>query len=392
MTIKIAVIGPKGLPPKQGGIEHYCAEFYPRLVEEGCVVDLYARASYTGQSWYSQSNFNGVQVISLPSIPIRGIDALTSSGLAVLSTLFKNYDIIHFHALGPAVFSGVAKLCSRAKVVVTCHGLDWQRAKWGKSSSRLIKQGERSAIHYADEIIVVSKSLQDYFRGTYGQEISYIPTAPATYLGSDPNFAYLRSLGLQQGKYALFLGRLVPEKRPDLLIEAFQSLQPHDWKLVFIGGDSDALNFNAHIKRLSVNSPQILFPGELRGRRLAELVRGAGLFVLPSDLEGLPLAMLEAMLEKVPVVASDIPPHRQLVGNDRGILFRSGRVTDCAEALDWAMRHPRLMQEMAETAHQHVQYHYNWSEIVRDHLRIYQNLVTPPVPYRTPAQSLSRNT
>jgi glycosyltransferase involved in cell wall biosynthesis len=382
--MKIAVIGPKGLPPKQGGIEHYCAEFYPRIVSEGCVVDLYARSSYTGQPWYSQSEFHGIQVISLPSIPIRGLDALISSGLAVLAILSKHYDIVHFHALGPALFSCIPKLFSKAKVVVTCHGLDWQRAKWGKSSSRLIKMGEQSAIRYADQIVAVSEALQDYFYDTYGQEISYIPTAPAKYLESDPGFEYLKSLGLKKGKYLLFLGRLVPEKRPDLLIRAFQYLQPEGWKLAFIGGNSDASNFNAHITELSQQSPHILFLGEHKGRRLAELVRGAGFFVLPSDLEGLPLAMLEAMFEQIPVVASDIPPHRQLVGNDRGLLFRAGSLDGCVAALDWAIRHPRQMREMAEAAKQHVRYHYNWSEIAREHLNLYQNLCAPTVKYRSP--------
>jgi glycosyltransferase involved in cell wall biosynthesis len=385
--MKIAVIGPKGLPPKQGGIEHYCAELYPRLVAAGCVVDLYARSSYTGQPWYSQSEFQGIRVISLPSVPIRGVDALIGSGLAVLSILTKRYDVVHFHALGPALFSGIPKIFSRAKVVVTCHGLDWQRAKWGRSSSRLIKIGEHVAIRYADRIVGVSEALQGYFLDTYGKDVAYIPTAPAKYLDSDPRFRYVQSLGLRPRKYVLFLGRLVPEKRPDLLIRAFQDLQPQGWKLAFIGGNSDASSFQTHLQELAQPNPDILFLGEQKGRRLAELVRGAGFFVLPSDLEGLPLAMLEAMFEQIPVVASDIPPHQQLVGKDRGLLFAAGNFTACAKALNWAIQHPRQMRVMAETAQQHVQYRYSWSDIARAHLSLYQNLEAPPVRYDSPVRS-----
>jgi glycosyltransferase involved in cell wall biosynthesis len=382
--MKIAVIGPKGLPPKQGGIEHYCAEVYPRLAAQGFTIDLYARSSYTGEPWYSQFDFNGIRVISLPSVPVRGIDALTSAGLAI-----KGYDVIHFHALGPALFSCIPKFLSSAKIVVTCHGLDWQRTKWGKSSSKIIRMGERLAARYANAIIVVSKELATYFQNTYGQEVNYIPTAPASYSGSDPKFQYLHSLGLQPGRYILFLGRLVPEKRPDLLINAFKILQASGWKLVLVGGNSDALAYSARIKESASEEPDIIFTGEQKGKRLSELVRGAGLFVLPSDLEGLPLALLEAMHEGIPVIASDIPPHQQLIASDRGLLFRAGSIKACANALDWAIHNPQEMQDMAETASQHIQRHYNWNSITRQHIEVYQSLSTPISRPRSPVQRFS---
>lgn len=369
--MKIAVIGVKGLPAKQGGIENYCAEVYPRMVAQGHSVDLFARASYTDSAWLDSYDFEGVKVRSLPSLPLRGIDAFISSALGAIASSTTNYDIVHFHALGPALFTWLPKLATSAKVVVTCQGLDWQRAKWGNTSSSLILRGEKTAVRHADEIIVVSKNLQSYFFETYGRQTVYIPNAPASYAESDPNFAYGTSLGLNQGKYMVFLGRLVPEKRPDLLIEAFQALQPAGWKLVLAGGVSDTTLFTSKLSELAQSNPDIIFAGEIRGTRLAEIVRGAGLFVLPSDLEGLPLSMLEAMSQGVPVLASDIPPHQQLLSEQRGHLFQAGDINSCIQSLEWAIAHPQEMAVMAKKAQQHVEKYYNWDHITAENLRIY---------------------
>ncbi|MFQ4140935.1 glycosyltransferase family 4 protein [Chlorogloeopsis sp. ULAP02] len=376
--MKIAVIGAKGLPPKQGGIEHYCAELYPRMVAQGHTVDLFARSSYTESSWLNQCDFQGVRVISLPSLQLRGADALISSAVGAIASAGNKYDIIHFHALGPSLFTGLAKFTTPAKVVVTCQGLDWQRAKWGSFSTRLIHTGEKAAVRFAHSIIVVSDALKFYFLQTYGRDTVYIPNAPASYGKSDPNFTYGTQLGLEQGRYLLFLGRLVPEKRPDLLVEAFSSLKPKGWKLVLAGGVSDTKSFTTKLLEKIANDRNIVFAGELRGVRLWEIVRGAGLFVLPSDLEGLPLAMLEAMQEGIPVAASDIPPHEQLIGRERGMLFETGNLNSCIRSLDWAIHHPTEMTAMAKNAQKYVQLNYSWDRITSETLKLYTNLLNSP--------------
>lgn len=369
--MKIAVIGVKGLPANQGGIEHYCQVMYPKVVQRGHSVDLYARSSYINQPWFSVAEYQGVRVICLPSLPVRGLDALTSSGFAALVAAFKGYDVVHFHALGPSLFSFLPRLISSAKVIVTCQGLDWQRDKWGKLSSRLILLGEKVAAKYAHHIIVVSQALQAYFQKTYGVKAVYIPNGPGTYAPSDPNFSFVRSLNLEPGKYLLFLGRLVPEKRPELLIRAFQQLKNSDWKLVLAGGNSDTTDYIAELSQISDNDPKIIFAGELKNSRLSEMVRGAGLFVLPSDLEGLPLAMLEAMREGVPVLASDIPPHLQLIGRERGFLFNAGSVSACTQALEQAIAQPEKREYRARQAQQHVKANYDWEKITTENLLVY---------------------
>jgi glycosyltransferase involved in cell wall biosynthesis len=393
--MKIAVIGARGLPPNPlkdleahtqyqaqqsvtrssaatSGIEHYCAEMYPRIASEGHSVDLFARSSYTQKRWYFQSIVKGVNEISLPCLHLRGADALVSSALGAVSTLFSSYDIVHFHALGPALFSGLPLLSRSAKVVVTCHGLDWQRVKWGKLSSRLIRLGEETAARYAHEIIVVSTDLQEYFWKTYGRETVYIPNAPATYVASDSSFQFGSSLGLQKNRYLLFLGRLVPEKAPDLLIQAFQKLQPQGWKLVLVGKSSDTSSFTSSLLGLANSNANIVFTGELSGRYLAEVVRGAGLFVLPSSLEGMPLSMLEAMQEGIPVLGSDIPPHQQLIGEDRGITFQTGNLDSFVHQMDWAICHPKEMNERAERAEEYIRLNYQWERIVADTIQLYK--------------------
>lgn len=370
--MKIAVIGAKGLPAKQGGIEHHCHELYSRIVKQGHSVDLFARSSYTDSLHHY--DVQGIRVFPVPSVKFKGVDALLCSALAAVASSRMNYDIVHFHALGPALFSWLPKFTSFAKVVVTCHGLDWRRAKWSGASSNLLHLGEKTAVNCADRLIVVSEELRSYFMQTYGREANYIPNAPAKFAQSDPNFSYGTSLGLEQKRYILFLGRLVPEKRPDLLIEAFQALKPAGWKLVLAGGVSDTDQYASKLVDMSASSTDVVFAGQLNGTRLAEIVRGAGLFVLPSELEGLPLAMLEAMQEGIPVVASDIPPHQQLLAGGRGMLFQSGNLDSCIHSLNWAIDNSQKLSAMAKDAQNYVQAKYNWNYVTTETLKLYASL------------------
>jgi glycosyltransferase involved in cell wall biosynthesis len=389
-AMKIAVIGAKGLPPKQGGIEHYCAEVYPRMVAQGHCVDLFARSSYTDCSWFDHYDYWGVRVIPLPDWHLRGLDAFMTSALGAIASCVQQYDIVHFHALGPSLFTCLPKITTSVKVVVSCQGLDWQRAKWGNFSSHLILMGEKAAVRFAHGLIVVSKDLKSYFLQTYGRDTVYIPNAPASYSASDPNFAYGASLGLTKGRYILFLGRLVPEKRPDLLIEAFRALKPAGWKLVLAGGISDTRSFAAQLLDKVASDQDILFAGELQRSRLWEIVRGAGLFVLPSDVEGLPLAMLEAMREGIPVLASNIPAHQQLISDRQGMLFTAGNLDSCISSLDWAINHPIEMAAMAKNAQRYVQLQYSWDHITSETLKLYTTIVNSPEPVGVSEPSISR--
>jgi glycosyltransferase involved in cell wall biosynthesis len=389
--MRIAVIGAKGLPPNQGGIEHYCAGLYPQIVSQGHSVDLFARPSYTRQPWFYQENYQGVRVITLPCMVKGGAEALTSAAIgATIASLKVNYDIVHFHALGPSLFSWIPRLAPSIPVVVTCHGLDWQRNKWGKFASSLIRAGEYAAVRYAHHILVVSEALKTYFKTQYSRDAVYIPNAPAGYAESDPSFTYVRSLGLNPGKYMVFLGRLVPEKCPDLLIQAFKKLQPQGWKLVLVGGASDTISYASTLLRMKGDSEDIVFTGKLQGSELAEVMRGSGLFVLPSSLEGMPLALLEAMQEGIPVITSDIPPLKSLIGQERGLLFEEGNLTSLMQALQWATQYPEVMTKMARNAQNYVKQHHTWEVITEAHLNLYELLAAGNVGSLPPAPQLDK--
>ncbi len=241
----------------------------------------------------------------------------------------------------------------------------------GKSIPLAAAKGEHTALKCADALIVVSEDLQAYFRNTYRKPTTYIPNAPAHYQPSDPYFQYVRSLGLSPKRYFLFLGRLVPEKRPDLLIEAFNRLNESDWKLVLTGNDSDSRDYAQMLKATGARSDQIVFTGEQTGSRLAEVVRGAGLLVLPSDIEGMPLVLLEAMNEGTPVLASDLNVHRSLTADGRGLLFKAGDTVACHQQLQWATMHLPALEMMAKNAQRYVRSHYDWDQITYQTLAVY---------------------
>lgn len=369
--MKIAVIGVKGIPAKQGGIEHYCQELYSEIASQDHTIDLYARSSYTQAKVLTSYKCHGVRVISLPSLAITGLDAFFNSFLATICAVIIKYDIVHFHALGPSFFCWLPRLLTSAKIVVTCHGLDWQRAKWSKLGSYIIRAGERLAVANADEVIVVSQYLQAYFKEQYNLHTVYIPTAPAKYSELNPTQSYIDSLGLETERYIIFLGRLVPEKRPDLLIEAFKLLNPLGWKLALVGDASGTNDFK--LKLTSNRSNKIIFTNLLTGSHLTEIVRKAGLLVLPSELEGFPLVLLEAMREGVPILASDIPPHRQIIGLDesRGSLFKVGDLQSLISNLEKALSHPKEMKNKAQKAQVFIDANYNWKKVSYENMVLY---------------------
>jgi len=376
--MKIAVIGSKGLPAHQGGIEHHCKELYSRMVERGHSVDMFARSSYTHSPTLSPYYSRGIQVIPLPAFHFRGLDAFVSAALGAIVTSGIHYDVIHFHAVGPSLFCWLPSVASSSKIIVTCHGLDWSRAKWGNLSKTLLLRGERTAVDFAHSVIVVSEDLKTYFKQTYNLEATYIPNAPASYSLSDPNFEFGGSLGLEIGKYIVFLGRLVPEKRPELLIQAFQAVRPQGWKLVILGDSSDTSTYKQLLNEQAADDPNIIFTGVLWGSHLAEIMRGAGLFVLPSDVEGLPLALLEAMQEGLPVLASNIPVHRSLLADGRGLLFQAGDLNSCIERLSWALQNRQEMQKIAQQGQDYVKTFYDWEQIVSQTLEIYLSSCSLP--------------
>ena len=327
--LKIAMIGHKYIPSNIGGVEVVVEELSTRLVKKGYDVTCYNRShEHCGNN--KKSIYKGVKLVDVKTVHKRGLktvhkkglEAFSSSFFATMQALKSDADIVHYHAEGPAYWCWIIKCFSKKKVIVTIHGLDWKRAKWNKFASGIIKKGEKRAVKYADEIIVLSKSAQDYFMKKYGRKTNYIPNGVEIHKAQKPNIIK-RKYGLKGDDYILYLARIVPEKCAHLLIEAYKGLKT-DKKLV-IAGSQDSKEYTERIKALAADNPNIILTGFVDGNEKAELYSNTSVYVLPSDVEGMPLTLLEAMSYNVPVIVSDIPENTEVVGK-KAVTFKAGSV------------------------------------------------------------------
>lgn len=243
---------------------------------------------------------------------------MSSSFFASLLAAFGKYDVVHIHAEGPAFFAWLPKVLGK-KVIVTIHGLDWQREKWKSGfGSKFIRQGERNAVKYADEIIVLSKGVQEYFLSQYNRQTHFIPNGVNRPEIKDAEL--IKQWGLEKDSYILFLGRLVPEKGIRYLIEAYKNIHT-DKKLVIAGGSSDTDAFANELKESAKGDNRIIFTGFVQGQLLDELYSNAFIYTLPSDLEGMPLSLLEAMSYGNCCLTSDIDECAEVV-EDKAVTFK----------------------------------------------------------------------
>jgi glycosyltransferase involved in cell wall biosynthesis len=355
------MIGQRGLPATYGGIEHHVDEIGRRLVERGHDVTVYCRTNYVEQA---RPEYHGIRLRHLPTVGTKHLDAVMHSAVSTLAALPAGYDIVHYHALGPGVMAPLPRYLTRAKVVLTVHGLDHQRAKWGSGSKAALRAAAWLSGHVPDATIVVARFLGDYYRQTYGRETAHIPNGVAEPTWR-PAAQIVERYGLVPGSYLLFLGRLVPEKAPDVLIRAFRRL-PGAQRLVIAGGSSFTTSFVDELHELAKADPRVLFTGYVYGDLLDELYTNAAGFVLPSLLEGLPLTLLEAASYGTPVVASTIPPHLEVLGGEA-----PGRrlcPPDDEDALLAALQRnqtdPESERAGAKELRQHVLDSYRWEDAV----------------------------
>ena len=256
------------------------------------------------------------------------------------------------------------------RVVVTIHGVDWQREKWQSGfGSKFIRQGEKNAVKYADEIIVLSKGVQDYFKETYGRKTHFIPNGVNRPQIREANLI-TEKFGLKKDSYILFLGRLVPEKGIRYLVKAFKNVKT-DKKLVIAGGSSDTDSFMAELKELAKGDDRILFTGFVQGAMLDELYSNAYIYTLPSDLEGMPLSLLEAMSYGNCCLVSDIPECAEVV-EDKALIFKKADVQDLQEKLQDACDHPEKVDVHKEQAADFICKKYNWDEVTKETMRLYR--------------------
>lgn len=380
--MKIAFIGHKRIPSREGGIEIVVDELATRMVDRGHQVIAYNRSGHNvaGSEFDGVANghgkrfsYHGVNVVSVPTIEGKGLAALSSSFFATLQAIKARPDVIHYHAEGPCVMLRLAHWAG-IRTVATIHGLDWQRAKWGKFASMYLKLGERTAARCADEVIVLSRGVQEYFQRTYGRSTRLIPNGiePVESVAAD---LIAKKWGLVKDSYVLFLGRIVPEKGVHYLIDAFKRLDTGK-RLVIAGGASDSAEYYESVRKAAGSDPRIVLAGFTQGAELAELYSNAYAYVLPSDLEGMPMSLLEALSYGNCCLTSDIPECADVLKGENGVMhgvtFRQGDVDDLAARLRELLDHPDTVAAFGKDAAAYVTGRYNWDKVVQATLKLYR--------------------
>lgn len=372
--MKIAMIGHKRIPSREGGVEVVVDELSTRLASQGYEVEAYNRSGYhvSGKDFGGgrKKYYRGVRIIITPTFENGKLNAIVYSVLATLRALFGGYDVIHYHAEGPCVTLFLPKLFG-IKVVATIHGLDWQRAKWGNFASKVLKLGEKMAAKYADEVVVLSRNLQEYFLTVYGRKTHYIPNGvsrPAICTAQEIREKY----GLEKDGYLLFLARLVPEKGLHYLIDAYKRI-PTDKKLVIAGGSSHSFDYMKQIQETAAGDKRIIMTNFVQGKVLEELYSNAYLFVLPSDVEGMALTLLEAMSYGNCCVVSDIPENLEVV-EDKAVTFKKGNVEDLRERLVFLLENPEITAAYGRESADFICRKYNWDTMVEQTKVLYENI------------------
>ena len=368
--LNIAMFGHKRIPSREGGIEVVVAELSVRMVALGHSVTCFNRSGHhvSGQEFDAEKadEYRGVRLKNVWTLNKRGLAAMSASVSAAFRTAFGKYDVVHIHAEGPAFMCWLPKLFGK-KVVVTIHGLDWARAKWGRFASWYIKSGEKNAVKYADQIIVLSTAVQDYFKKTYNRETVFIPNGVVKPESREAN-EISQKWGLQKGQYVLFLGRLVPEKGVHYLIEAWKSISTYK-KLVIAGGSSDTTEYMDTLKKQAGGS--VIFTGFQQGAVLEELYSNAYVYVLPSDLEGMPLSLLEAMSYGNCCLVSSIDECTQVV-EDHAAVFEKGSVHDLKEKLQALLEQPDAVKKYQDEASAFICNKYSWDDVVERTIGLYR--------------------
>ena len=371
--LNIAMFGQKRIPSREGGVEIVVEELCTRMVAQGHNVTCYNRGGHhvSGSEYDSKrlKEYKGIRLKTVPTIEKKGLAAVSSSFFAALCCAFGKYDVVHIHAEGPAFFCWLPKLFHK-RVIVTVHGIDWQREKWKSGfGSKFIHKGEKNAVKYADEIIVLSKGVQDYFEKIYGRKTVFIPNGVSNHIERKPQIIK-NKFGLDKDEYILFLGRLVPEKGIKYLIEAFKQVDTEK-KLVIAGGSSDTSEFENEMKEIAKEDKRILFTGFVQGQELEELYSNAYVYALPSDLEGMPLSLLEAMSYGNCCLVSDIPECAEVV-EDKALIFKKADVKDLQSKLQDACDHSEKVDAHKKQAADFICSKYNWDEIVQATLKLYR--------------------
>lgn len=365
---RVAVIGTRGIPDVHGGVEYHCEELYPRLVELGFDVTIFAREPYVT----SACDYRGVHVIPTPCMPRKSLEAISHSAHAAHLAASGRFDIVHFHSIGPAATIPLAKLLGARNIVFTMHGPDYEQRKWGANAKRFLRFGEAVGARYADAVISVSQHIQKRLEAKYHREVLHIPNASRAIRKTPPG-DLLKSLGLYGGDYVLYVGRLVPDKRVEDILEAMLEVYP-SLPVVVAGHSSHAWEYGAYLRELG--GMRAIFPGWVDWIGTQELFSNAAAFVLPSAVEGLPLSLLEGLAHGTPCIASDIAANIEVLGEPAaGLVYPVGNVAALRETLQRVLTDPLLAADLRLAGPRRIAEAYDWDRIARQVADVYTGLL-----------------
>lgn len=362
------MLGLRGFPGVQGGVETHAEELCPRLVALGCEVEVIVRSSYQaaehGQQW------QGVRFKRLWTPKHKSLEAIVHTFLGVCYAALKRPDVLHIQAIGPALMVPLARILG-LKVVVTHHGPDYERQKWGGFAKKMLEMGEKMGMCYSHARIVISEVIHNLVQKKYGVDAYLIPNG-VTLPPLLSSTAQISKFGLKPAQYVLLVSRLVPEKRHVDLIQAFIQANLAEWKLVLVGGSDHPDDYVVQLRRLAESTSNVVMTGYKSGVDLQELYGHAAFFVLPSSHEGLPIAMLEALSYGLPVLASNISANLE-VGLPAEHYFALGDIQALADKL--VLFAGRYLEPTArETLRTWVSEHYNWDDIAQRTLSAYKSV------------------
>lgn len=356
-SLRVCMIGLRGIPDVQGGVEKHVEQLVSNLVDLGADVHVFARRNYVAEK--EPYVWRGITVHPLWAPRNTRLEAILHTALALVKARFLHPDIVHIHAVGPSLVAPLARLL-RLKVVVTHHGYDYDREKWGSVEKRILRLGEWAGMRFSHARIAIAKHIADRMQDDFSKTVHFIPNGVKVDTKSLDDDV-LNEFGLTKGRYVLLVARLVAEKRQTDLIEAFSRAGLGNTKLVLVGGgDADSSYVDDLHERAKANA-QVVLTGPQQGRRLASLFANAGLFVLPSSHEGMPIALLEAMAYGLPVLASDIEANLAL-GLDEGSYFPLGNIEELSASLHSKMENASGLRQARQSGNR-IMSKYNWRAI-----------------------------
>jgi glycosyltransferase involved in cell wall biosynthesis len=361
------MVGSRGIPAQSGGVEKVLEAVCPRLASVGNKVRVY------GASWAkpAERQWRGVELTPVPGVRHKYLDTISRSFIATVRDIFGPSKIVHYHACGSAPLALLPRLFGK-KVVVTVHGLDSQRKKWNAFGAWYLRLGEWASCRFPHTTVVVSQQLKRVLDQRYEIDTVYIPNGVENKPARPAD--KIRAFGLETGKYLLFLARLVPEKGCDVLLDAFLSLKEHHgYKLVIAGPTWHSEEYTASLKKKAEGHADIVFTGEVGTELVEELYSHCRAFVLPSEIEGMSLSLLDAMAFGCCIISSDIPENTDVV-RDVAITFRTGDVEDLAKRIELVMSDSTAVNEFKAKSKARVTDEFLWDTVVKRWMKMYDSL------------------